>query len=394
MIDAWLRIFGEALDAPVPDAYRIWQQAQKYLAEGNQGSADRCERLTYVLHNSHIPNAVRMGPDVKFGYGGIGVVIHPSSDIGRGATIGANVTLGGRTGAKRRITSDGQFKFAPLIEDYAYIATGAKILGGITVGAMSIIGANAVVIDDIPPLSIAAGVPAKIIGKITPENALSKKSTYLSARAMPGDDFVAMVRYYGRDRSIDCLVDWGRPVGTHSYKLRRNIIQCPEEPGWPKAVDLNKEFTWKSINAWPQALQKWLHSLVTLRALLNHSSRAFHDVKSSVQILRAWREENSPTDSASALAWDYETTAIRAEQVAAIWAFGFQDKWMETVIREHVERINASVPSNMRLKRGTALAALGKATGDESMIAEAQQALSEARGDDTPAYFRLAALVA
>ncbi|QQF01600.1 hypothetical protein JFX10_05220 (plasmid) [Sinorhizobium meliloti] len=394
MVDEWLKMFGKTLDTPVPDAYRIWQQAQKYLSEGNQENANRCERLTYVLHNSHIPNALRMGPDVKFGYGGIGVVIHPSCEIGRGATIGANVTLGGRSGAKRRVTPDGQLKFAPLIEDYAYVATGAKILGGITVGAMSIIGANAVVIEDIPPLSVAAGVPAKVIGKITPENALSKKSTYLSARDMTGEDFVAMVRYYGRDKSLDRLADWGRPVGSHSYNLRRNIIQCPDEPGWPKSFDLNKNFTWKSIDACPAALQKWLHSLIALRALLNHSSRAFHDIITSVNILRAWREENSPTNSAAALAWDYETAAIRAEQVAAIWAFGFQDKWMETVISEHIEIVEAAAAPDMRLKRATALAALGKATGDESMIAEAQQVLSEWGENDTPDYQRLTALVA
>lgn len=80
--------------------------------------------------------------------------------------------------------------------------------------------------------------------------------------------------------------------------------------------------------------------------------------------------------------------------MAAIWAFGFQDKWMETVISEHIEIVEAAAAPDMRLKRATALAALGKATGDESMIAEAQQVLSEWGENDTPDYQRLTALVA
>jgi serine O-acetyltransferase len=51
----------------------------------------------------------------------------------------------------------------PVIEDGVYIAPGAKILGNITIGAGSVIGANAVVITSIPARSVAAGVPARVI---------------------------------------------------------------------------------------------------------------------------------------------------------------------------------------------------------------------------------------
>lgn len=49
----------------------------------------------------------------------------------------------------------------PTIEDDVVIGAGARILGPITVGARSYIGANAVVVEDVPPDSIAIGIPAK-----------------------------------------------------------------------------------------------------------------------------------------------------------------------------------------------------------------------------------------
>ena len=50
-----------------------------------------------------------------------------------------------------------------LIEKNVWIATGATILGGVTVGENSVVGAGAVVTKDVPPNSFVAGVPAKII---------------------------------------------------------------------------------------------------------------------------------------------------------------------------------------------------------------------------------------
>jgi acetyltransferase-like isoleucine patch superfamily enzyme len=57
----------------------------------------------------------------------------------------------------------------PIIEDRVDIGCGAVIVGAITIGHDSQIGANAVVIKDVPPFSVAAGVPAKIIKTINPE---------------------------------------------------------------------------------------------------------------------------------------------------------------------------------------------------------------------------------
>ena len=54
---------------------------------------------------------------------------------------------------------------AIIVEDDVWIATGAKILKGVTIGRGSVIAAGAVVKDNVPPYSIVGGIPAKVIGK-------------------------------------------------------------------------------------------------------------------------------------------------------------------------------------------------------------------------------------
>lgn len=107
----------------------------------------------FLLYNSAIPCSVEIGEGTEFAYSGIGVVLHAESRIGRNVLIGQHVTVGGRA----------PLSGVPVIEDDCFIGPGAVLLGPIRIGAGSIIGANAVVLHDVPPRSIAAGVPAEII---------------------------------------------------------------------------------------------------------------------------------------------------------------------------------------------------------------------------------------
>lgn len=89
---------------------------------------------------------------------GMGVVIGETAEIGNNVTMYHGVTLGGiggEKGAKRH----------PTIEDDVIIGAGAKILGPITIGKGAKIGANSVVLEDIPPYSTAVGAPAKVVRK-------------------------------------------------------------------------------------------------------------------------------------------------------------------------------------------------------------------------------------
>ncbi|WP_018133827.1 serine O-acetyltransferase EpsC [Acaricomes phytoseiuli] len=83
---------------------------------------------------------------------GMGVVIGETAEIGDDVMIYQGVTLGGRSLAK--------VKRHPTIGDRVTIGAGAKILGPISIGSDSAVGANAVVVKDAPPESIITGIPA------------------------------------------------------------------------------------------------------------------------------------------------------------------------------------------------------------------------------------------
>jgi serine O-acetyltransferase len=85
----------------------------------------------------------------------MGVVIGETCEIGDNVTVFQGVTLGG-TGKEKG-------KRHPTIKDNALIATGAKVLGSITIGENSKIGAGSVVLKDVPPNSTVVGVPGRVV---------------------------------------------------------------------------------------------------------------------------------------------------------------------------------------------------------------------------------------
>jgi len=80
-----------------------------------------------------------------------GIVIHPGARIGPNCLIFQQVTIGA-----------GSESGLPVIEGHVDIGAGAKIIGAVRIGAHARIGANAVVIEDVPRCSTAVGIPAKI----------------------------------------------------------------------------------------------------------------------------------------------------------------------------------------------------------------------------------------
>lgn len=112
----------------------------------------------YLINNCFIDYKCEIGKGCKIGYRGMSVVIHKNAKIGANCIIGTCVTIGGNK--KPNTIDEGG---VPVIEDNCYIATGAKILGGIRIGEGSFIGANTVVTRDVPPHSLVSGIPGKII---------------------------------------------------------------------------------------------------------------------------------------------------------------------------------------------------------------------------------------
>lgn len=104
--------------------------------------------------------AARIGRRLIIEHSGA-IVIHGNAVIGDDCIIRQGVTIG-----NRRL--DAPFD-APILGSRVNVGAGAKILGAVRVGDDAQIGANAVVIRDVPPGSIAIGVPARIISKRSSE---------------------------------------------------------------------------------------------------------------------------------------------------------------------------------------------------------------------------------
>jgi len=86
---------------------------------------------------------------------GMGVVIGETCIIGDNVTLYQGVTLGG-TGKERG-------KRHPTLEDNVLVATGAKVLGSIVIGANSKVGAGSVVLKNVPANATVVGIPGKVV---------------------------------------------------------------------------------------------------------------------------------------------------------------------------------------------------------------------------------------
>jgi len=105
------------------------------------------------VYGIELPYTVRLGRRVVIEHQG-GIVIHGSCHIGDDSIIRQGVTLG-----NRYLDRPDE---APKLGDRVNVGAGAKILGNVTLGNDAVIGANAVVLIDIPAGQTAIGIPARI----------------------------------------------------------------------------------------------------------------------------------------------------------------------------------------------------------------------------------------
>ena len=98
----------------------------------------------------------KIGEKVFFDHG-MGIVVGETAVIGDNCVIFHGVTLGGVASTKT--------KRHPTLENNVTVGAGAKILGNITIGENSKIGANSVILKDIPKNSVAVGITGRIVQK-------------------------------------------------------------------------------------------------------------------------------------------------------------------------------------------------------------------------------------
>lgn len=110
------------------------------------------EKLVQCLAGISLSWDTRIGRRVRIWHFG-GIIIH-AHRIGDDCQIRQNTTMGVRAIGDSSL---------PVIEERVDIGCGTVILGGVRIGHDSIIGANAVVIRDVPPHAVAVGVPARVI---------------------------------------------------------------------------------------------------------------------------------------------------------------------------------------------------------------------------------------
>ena len=115
-----------------------------------------------VLFCCDISIGARIDPSVSFYHSGLGCAIHADAVIGANCTIMQNVTVGSTWSG-----GGAPGKGTPVIGKNVFLGAGCVVIGDISIGDGSVIGANAVVTKSIPPNSVAVGVPARVIKTLT-----------------------------------------------------------------------------------------------------------------------------------------------------------------------------------------------------------------------------------
>jgi serine O-acetyltransferase len=147
-----------------PGLHAIWGHRVSHWLWGHHfkliGRASSA--LIRWLTGVDIHPAATLGPNLFIDHA-TGVVIGETADVGADVTIYQGVTLGG--------TSLERGKRHPSVGDRVTIGAGAKVLGPVTIGNDSRVGANAVVVRPVPANSVVVGVPGQVISRSQPRPA-------------------------------------------------------------------------------------------------------------------------------------------------------------------------------------------------------------------------------
>lgn len=138
------------------------------------------ERLMRHLCHCWISTVVDIGPGFVVAHVCGIIVDGAAGPIGKNCSIRQNVTIGGNYGKNKN------GRVQPLVGDNVSIGPGASILGPISIGSNTIIGANAVVTTDIPEKSVVGAFRAEVVAKIAEDGSIIRETerVFLSRRQL------------------------------------------------------------------------------------------------------------------------------------------------------------------------------------------------------------------
>ena len=187
-------------------AHGLWRRGFKLLGRW----------LSQVTRNI---TGIEIHPGASIGRGffidhGMGVVIGETAEVGRDVTLYHGVTLGG--------TSLHKGKRHPTIGDRVVVGAGAKVLGAITVGEDTRIGANAVVVKSVPPNTVVVGVPGQNVARSQPH--LSGDAPDLNHTSLPDVVGISLVQLLERVERLETRLN--------GHAIEKPHVHAPQGEAW------------------------------------------------------------------------------------------------------------------------------------------------------------------
>ena len=171
----------------------------------------------FVSHLARFFTGIEIHPAARIGRGlfidhGMGIVIGETAEIGDNVNLLQGVTLGG--------TSTRREKRHPTLRDNVTVGSGAKIIGAITIGENSRVGAGSVVVRDVPPNAVVVGVP----GRVTSKDGQRVTGIDMNMTDLPDPVSRAIEQLVDRIRSLEADLDSLRKI------VDRDSLREEEQP--------------------------------------------------------------------------------------------------------------------------------------------------------------------
>lgn len=172
----------------------------------------------FVSHLGRFFTGIEIHPAATMGRGvfidhGMGIVIGETAEIGNDVSLLQGVTLGG--------TSTRREKRHPTLCDRVTVGAGAKIIGAITIGEGSRVGAGSVVVRDVPPNAVVVGVP----GRVTYKDGQRVSGIDMNMTDLPDPVSRALEQLVDRIRSLEGELDSLRKIVD-----REGLHEGPDAP--------------------------------------------------------------------------------------------------------------------------------------------------------------------